>query len=442
MEMRALADRPGPKSTLTVAMLPLRTSREVLLFLFICLMPFQDTILQTSPLQRLGSSFSILPLLALAFLSTADRVLTANLRVSRLVLYGSFYVFAVCLFGLLQFGLRSQDTNLVIESLKLCLETALVLFVIFGLDYSNERIISTAVQIAFWIAVFGVAAYDLNFLGLRVVIASPVFHQTVPEGFTDGRWRGLTKEPSVLAPLLMGIGLLSSHFSKSKGMKTAYWAITLAVTALSGSKGGIISMVLLVGVLFFAQAKVSVLRTVQLTLLAIPLAFLSILILLPQIATEAIMNSMSVATRLTMQIWTGIILLHFPFGVGFSGFIPAMKIYVLDAANILQSLSPFPLNFNEVSGYAYSAQDAGAKTLASNYAAYFGFPFLFLAGRFCVRLVRDLYRQRNITLLACILFLIIQLCTSVDSVAYYNLYLPFGIAFYQCRKNADSTSIA
>jgi hypothetical protein len=442
MEMRVLADGLGSKSTLAIGTVPLRTSRQLLLFLFICLMPFQDTILQATPLQRLGSSFSILPLLALAFLSTADRVLTANLRVNRLVLYGSSYVFAVCLFGLLRFGFISQDTNLVVESLKLCLETGLVLFVIFGLDYSDQRILSMAVQIAFWIAVFGVAAYDLNFLGLRVVAASPVLHQTVPEGFTDGRWRGLTKEPSVLAPLLMGIGLLSSHFSKSKAMKAAYWAVTLAVTALSGSKGGILSMVLLIGVLFFAQAKVSVLRTVQLTLLAIPIAFLSILVLLPQIASEAIMYSMSVATRLTMQIWTGIVLLHFPFGVGFSGFLPAMKIYVLDAATFLQSLSPLPLNFNEVSGYAYSAQDAGAKTLAANYAAYFGFPFLFIAGRFCVRLVRDLYRQRNITLLACVLFLIIQLCTSVDSVAYYNLYLPFGIAFYQCRKNANPTSAA
>src|ERR1035438_1926052 len=249
MEMRVLADGLGSKSTLAIGTVPLRTSRQLLLFLFICLMPFQDTILQATPLQRLGSSFSILPLLALAFLSTADRVLTANLRVNRLVLYGSSYVFAVCLFGLLRFGFISQDTNLVVESLKLCLETGLVLFVIFGLDYSDQRILSMAVQIAFWIAVFGVAAYDLNFLGLRVVAASPVLHQTVPEGFTDGRWRGLTKEPSVLAPLLMGIGLLSSHFSKSKAMKAAYWAVTLAVTALSGSKGGILSMVLLIGVL-------------------------------------------------------------------------------------------------------------------------------------------------------------------------------------------------
>jgi hypothetical protein len=199
MEMRALADGLDSQSTLAIETVPMRSSRQLLLFLFICLMPFQDTILQATPLQRLGSSFSILPLLALAFLSATDRILTANIRVNRLVLCGSLYVFAVCLFGLLRFGLRSQDTNLAVESLKLCLETGLVLFVIFGLDYSDQRILSPAVKIAFWIAVFGVAAYDLNFLGLRVVAANPVFHQTIPEGFIDGRWRGLTKEPSVLA---------------------------------------------------------------------------------------------------------------------------------------------------------------------------------------------------------------------------------------------------
>ena len=190
MELRVLADGLGSKSTLAIGTVPLRTSRQLLLFLFICLMPFQDTILQATPLQRLGSSFSVLPLLALAFLSTADRVLTANLRVNRLVLYGSSYVFAVCLFGLLRFGFTSQDTNLVVESLKLCLETGLVFFVIFGLDYSDQRILSMAVQTAFWIAVFGVAAYDLNFLGLRVVMA-PVRCSIRPfPRFVDGRWRG------------------------------------------------------------------------------------------------------------------------------------------------------------------------------------------------------------------------------------------------------------
>ena len=185
---------------------------------------------------------------------------------------------------------------------------------------------------------------------------------------------------------------------------------------------------------FSAEAKVSVLKAVQLMLVALPIGFLGILLILPQIATDAMMYSNSIATRFTMQIWTGIVLLHFPFGVGFSGLLPAIRIYVMDAANALQSISPIPLNFEEVSSYAYSAQDAGGKTLLANYAAYFGFPFLFLAGRFCLRLVRDLYRQRQITLLACVCFLMIQLCTSVDSVAYYNLYLPFGIAVYWLKE--------
>ncbi len=420
----------------------MRISRQLLLFLFICLMPFQDTILQATPLQRLGSSLSILPLLGLAFLSAADRILAADLRVKRLVLYGASYVAVVCLFGLLRFGFTSQGTNLILESIKLAFETSLVLFVIFGLDYSNFRLLSAAVQIAFWIAVFSAAAYDRDFLGLHGVMASPIFHQTVPEGFGDNRWRGLTKEPSVFVPLIMGMGLLAAHFAQTKMGKAIYWSITLGVTALSGSKGGILSLVFLLFVLFLAEAKVSVIKAVQLMLVALPIGFLGILLILPQIATDAMMYSNSIATRFTMQIWTGIVLLHFPFGVGFSGLLPAIRIYVMDAANALQSISPIPLNFEEVSSYAYSAQDAGGKTLLANYAAYFGFPFLFLAGRFCLRLVRDLYRQRQITLLACVCFLMIQLCTSVDSVAYYNLYLPFGIAVYWSRNNANSTSAA
>ena len=203
-------------------------------------------------------------------------------------------------------------------------------------------------------------------------------------------------------------------------------------------------MVLLIGVLFFAQAKVRCPSGCAVDRTRHPPRLSQYSHSSPSNRLRGDhMYSMSVATRLTMQIWTGIVLLHFPFGVGFSGFLPAMKIYVLDAAAFLQSLSPFPLNFNEVSGYALQCTRRGREAFLANYAAYFGFPFLFLAGRFCVcdwsaisidNEISRCLRAYYFSSFSCALRSILSLTVASTS--------PSAMLFCQCRKYANPTSAA
>jgi hypothetical protein len=422
--------------------MPMRDARQWLLCGFICLMPFQDTFLQATPLQRLGSSFSIVPLLLLVFLEIARRLIYFDLVFSRFLVVITVYAGLVSLFGVITFGHGIGGLDLAFQAVKLAIDSGLALYVVLGIDYSDTRILKFAVQLAFFITIAGILANDFNFLGLSGLTNSSLFHQTQILDPYEHRWRGMTKEPSVLAPLLMGLGLLCAHLVESPWLQRTYWILALTLTALGGSKGGIICMLLILLVIFLVRARAGVMQAVAVFLLASPLAVLGVYLLLPHFSQDAFQASNSIATRLTMHIVAGMILLHFPLGVGFGGMFPAIGRFLVEGMQIAQSLAPFPLSFDEVTQYLTDTRTAGAKSLAANFAIFFGLPFIVSASIVCFRLVRQLFRLGQIALLACVLFMIFQLCTSVDSLAYYNIYLPFGLAVYEIRKHANSTNHA
>lgn len=413
-----------------------------LLFAFICLTPFQDTILQVTPLQRLGSSFSVIPLLLIVFLEIARRVIRFDFVFRRFLIVMVVYAILVSLFGVFEFSSDAPNADMIWQAAKLAIDSALVLYVIFGIDYSDTRLVGFAVQVAFFTTIAGILMNDFNLFGLSGLTNSGFFHQSPVLDPFDHRWRGLTKEPSVLAPLLMGMGLLCAHFAKGVWMKRTYWMLALTITALGGSKGGVISMLVILFFVLMLRMKAGIVQGFLLILLFAPIAFLGVNILLPQFGAEAVRASNSIATRLTMQLVAGLILLHFPLGIGFGAMFPAIGRFLAEAMHMAQSLVPFPLLFDEVSTYFSEPQDAGAKSLAANFAIFFGFPFVISAAISCFRLARQLYRLGYIALFACVLYTVFQLCTSVDSLAYYNIYLPFGIAICEVRRHANSSGNA
>jgi len=420
----------------------MRNARQWLVFSFICLMPFQDTILQITPLQRLGSSFSVVPLLLLLFLEIARRLIWLDFVFPRYSVVLTLYASVASLAGILTFGPENGVWLLAFQAIKLAIDSMLVLYVIFGIDYSDRHLVGLAVQIAFFVTIATIVINDFNPFGLGSLTNNAFFHQTSVLTNYDQRWRGLTKEPSVLAPLLMGLGLLSAHFSRSRWMKGTYWFLAVLLTGLGGSKGGIICLILILFLIAMLRAKAGLLQALGLIVFISPIIYIGINLLLPHFGGEALRASNSIATRLTMQLVTGLILIHFPLGVGFGAMFPAIGKFLPHAMETAQSLVPFPLSFDEVSQYFTNPEDAGAKTLVANFTIFFGVPFVCYAFIYCFRLVRGLYRLDLIALLACVFFMIFQLCTSVDSLAYYNLYLPFGIAVYELGKYENSTGNA
>ena len=64
-------------------------------------------------------------------------------------------------------------------------------------------------------------------------------------------------------------------------------------------------MVAIILVLLALRSRTSIFQAISMLLASLPLAFVGFLLLLPQIAANALVASNSIATRLTMHIWIG-----------------------------------------------------------------------------------------------------------------------------------------
>lgn len=413
-------------------------TQNLLAALFICLIPFQNTILQNSILMTLGSSFAIMPLLVMVLMSMTFGIPNWDLRVHKSICIGILYCFLASLFGVLKFGLYSQGVNLIWQASKFLIDTTLALYVIFAIDYKNNPWVGTSIKVAFTITVAGIMLGDIGVFGLKSLIDNEVL-RFLPS--LDGRWQGTTKESSHLSVLIVTFGMLSAHVCKSRTGKVFSWVNSFLWLALSGSKGGFLTMVLTLAIVLF-RGKLGLLKATVFSLLAsIPIA-IGLIMFLPQLNTNVLGSATSLATRLTLFFWTTHMLMYFPLGVGFTGFLPAMKAYIAASAEKAQALIPFPMNFSEVLGYRDSAQDASTKTLLGNFSVFFGVPFLYFAGKFVSRLIRNLIRERQTALVVGIFFVVIAFSTYYDSLANYNTFLLIGIATNEYGNSVNTSSYA
>lgn len=404
--------------------------RKFLLFLFVCLVPFQDTILQKTPLQGSGASFAILPLLGLMGISLFEWLMRMDFRLQKNVFWIALYVALISIFGMARFGLVSHGTSLLWSGTKYAIDTAIALYIIFGVDYSDERILRRAISLAFFFTVASIVISDLNPAGIGIVLNNPLMHQTPPG---DLRWRGATTESGHLAILLVSVGLLAAHLSKTPFMRKFFWILTVTLTVAGGSKGGLLCLfgVLMVVLL---KGKISFWRSVLFCIAFSPLAYLAMVIFIAQTSRSLGGDFTSFPTRITTVISAILIVLHYPFGVGFTGQLPALREYLEPAMDITQRLMPFPPNFSEVETYLYTAQFAQTKILLADYAVFFGFPFLILVLVECYKMVRALARLEHLALMACVLFLILALSTYSDSIFAYNVFIAFGVGVHEYKK--------
>lgn len=413
--------------------------RQILIFSFICLVPFQDTILQSTPLLGLGISFAVIPLLLLVGYDLYMLPFRATATFPRRYLYIIFYALVVNVFGLAYFGSQAGSANTLLEGFKLSLDTFFALYVVFGIDYSNHRNISKAVKFAFFITLIGIAINDLNLLGTRWILDNGVFHHTAN---LDQRWRGTTRESFWLGTLVMSFGLLSAYYSKTKAAKTIYWAITIAATVLGASKGGFLCLFIVLFVILVVRRS-GILQLFLILAAIAPLFYLGLTILFSQISPKLLLVTESIPTRVTMIFWSGIVFLHFPFGVGFTGFLPAMEKYLPIAKDASINLFGTPnANFNEINLTIADVNGASTKSMLATYTAFYGLPFLILFFSTCSRLVKVLFKGEEITLLAAVLFVLLALSTYDDVIFAYQTFIVLGIAVHEFKVRTSRESIS
>jgi len=409
-------------------------ARSILIAAIVAATPFQDTILVATPLRQMGRSFAILPLLLLLLLDLAAwlalRPKVLNLK----------FVAAICYICLLTtaylgvFGVAWNDVSLPLKAANMIIVSAIAVYAVAGVDWTASPYLPAAVKTAFVVTVAGILLCDLDFLGLGSVANSAVFHQTTNP---DLRWRGFNSEASALSLTLATLGILSAALSVRRWAQVAFFAITGFLLAAGGSKGGILSLALVVALsLFTVRGHFG--RLCGYLLLAAPIAYLAADRFLSLSTLELLSETATLATRGTLALWASLVVLHNPLGVGFGGFYPALSEYLPDAIRTASQVAPIPLNFEEVVLYLTSSENASAKTMLMNFAVYLGVPFLLGYFVFVSRIVRACIRSSHFTLMAAILFVTVALCTYSDSLVSYNVLLVYGLGWREYTSNGHS----
>ena len=407
------------------------TLQRLLIFTFIALCPIQDFILRGTALAMVGDSPSSFPLLFIIVLAFAQWVVCGRFRVLQVGAIAGVYAFLLTIYGVMQFGMTFYGENLLRKSLGSLTVLFLFLAAIFIPRYELRGTVRFACYAAFLILVFGLCFSHPTPFGLPKFFDNPSFHYTIIP--TLERPRGLSSEPSFLSVTTVSIGLLCSHFSRKRISKAFFLLATVGLLVAIGSKGGILIIFICIGILamlrFHAWYQLPVLGLAIVTLALIATAWIPTLF--PE---DGIAQSGSVQTRASMILCAIGTVEHHPFGVGFSGFLPAVRKYLPDSMRRIQSLSPLPLDFSEVSEYLGVSPNVGTKTFFFDQAMCFGLPFVILFIVLIIRLLKRLSVEKRILFVG-VMAVAIALCSYVSLSGEYATAILFGVAIQETGRN-------
>lgn len=410
------------------------TLERILIFAFIALCPIQDFIWRGTPIIAIvGSSPSSVPLLFISFLALGSWIVSGRFRVPQAGALVAVYAFVLTIYGVMRFGMTFEGYNLVRTSLGSLMILSLFLAAIFIPRYDMRGTVRSACYVAFVVLVIGLCFSHPTPFGLPGLFDNTALHYT-PIDLTFDRPRGLSTEPSFLSVTTISIGLLCAHFSRKRISKISFVLATAGLLVGIASKGGIFVIFICLGVLAMLKFR----KWYQLPVLGlaiVPIALTAVLSIPTLFPESGALQSGSVQTRASMIVCAVLTVVHHPLGVGFSGFRPAVSQYLPDSMRSIQSLSPLPLDFSEVSEYLGVSPDVGTKTFFFDQTISFGLPFVIL---FCVlitRLLKRLTAEKRILFVA-VLAVVIALCSYVSVSGEYATAILFGVAIREVGWNS------
>ena len=400
---------------------------EVLLWCMVALSPFQDTVLQKSALALIAASPAVFPLLGLLILHMARRFMRMDFSFRPFAVIAAGYATVLSLLHLvsLSHGVALLEWRSLRGSSILAI---LIFFAIFGVDYPNTRGLRLALYLAMAITAVGIVIGTV--FGPNAV---PLL-QATPS--LTGRPSGFSTEASTLSVQIVCVGTLAVHFCRRKWHKVSAAILTCALLVYSQSKGGLISLLLCVVVIAIVKTRSSLTMKVVAAVVVIPVLYAGSLLLISMFGTIIEANeTSSIATRLSMAVFALIAVAHNPTGVGFTGFLPAIRHYLPNAMEIVQSWFPVPLAFVEVKSYLEPPyRDADCKTFFFNYLVFFGIPFAIVFFRFAFGLLRRLFNSGCDSIFVGLLFCLLSLMTYYSTMNAYTMPIFFGIALCEVKR--------
>lgn len=406
----------------------MKTLENAATFLLLALLPVQDTVFQKSPLRTVGASLSVWPLMLLIALNLGRRLMKLDFSMPLKGLLVLLYVLALTLVYLLLWGTSFQDTSLVIKSLNLLLIVGLYLFTLFGVPYHSHR----------WLWMGAMAGFGLSLLGFflgPILDSNSLLHATAN---LDARPRGFCTESSTFSVQVVISGLLAIFYLRHSWSKLLLFVGTIGLLIVSGSKGGLLTLLLCSAVFGLVRAGFSITKLLLGTAILVPVGMYLIGLVNEGFQNDLLSSGSSVATRGTMIVFALLCNMHNPLGVGFSGFYPAMARYLPEAMSITTSFFNFPLIFTEVSNYQYTMENADCKTLFFDFLVYFGLPFAVGFIVFFWTLLRRLYRDQQFVLFVGALFSCIALVTYYSSLNTYSIPVLLGVCLSAYRHEDSS----
>lgn len=412
------------------------TIRNIFISLWIILIPFQDSGLQSLGIGFLGKSPSFIPLIAIIFLDILKNVNDSfsggkAIRFKKIWLYVLVYMASISLLYLIISYISLGDIviykrNLIFKSINLFILTVLFIYPIFFIKY-HEIAIKKELFICFIVTILGVFLCD--YMQSDFFQNNQIFH-SVPYEYSNQRPRGFSLESSWLAIMIISLGFLLLHYLERKMSKFLILITMLVMLIFSISKGAILSLAIVTFVILNLKLKLNFLMRIFVLFITLVMV-IGIGSEMVSLITVDITRFTSSVSRITLIVTSFLILLHNPLGVGFTGALPAIHDYLPKGISLVNSLTNFDLNFFEVKGYIDAVTDTqiSTKTLLTDYAIYFGIPFIISFFVFNYKLLSRLRKRQILYLYAGVFFLFITLCTYSDGIGMYNISLLYGIAF-------------
>lgn len=276
----------------------------------------------------------------------------------------------------------------------------------------------------------------LSILSLIINVINPVFisessfiHHNSIESID--RFRGFTPEAStfgfqiVICALLGGVAI--------KRLNVFFLIVAFVLAVLSTSKGAAITLLIslfIVSLSYQSRIKALLLASI----FSVTSYFIFIYFIFPNIYID-VQKFTSIATRSTMIFTSISSLLHYPFGVGFCGYLPVVYEQGPDAIKFISAMMPVKLNYSEVSQYFFvgNFESVGTKSFVFDMVIYFGLmfiiPFLLLTWK-----VYKTFIKFNEYLYAILfVFFVFSLTFYISSFSCY--LIPFLFALFFLKYN-------
>jgi hypothetical protein len=410
----------------------MRELQRWFLYAAIVLTPFQDTILGSTPLGFVGANISSIPLLLCALTGLLIWLRQGRFPVSRGALSWATYALILSIAYVAFWGPESHGFSVIYKTASMGLTCFLCAYAVFYADLSPTNGLNYSIQIAFLLVIVGVFFCDLGLPGTGGIAVSPLIHITADHG--GGRWRSFSVEPSMFSATVISLGLASAQLARSKLQRNVMIVSSTILLVLSKSKGALL-VIAISGLIILFLKRPRFIQAVQYVLGACAVAIpMGALVWQNLTLTDLAQATSTFATRFSMAVWTVIVVVHNPLGVGLSGLYQAMTIYLPGAMDWVRSVSPVPLNFGEVAEYVNGTNvPLDAKCFLLEYTVNFGLPFLVSYFIFAKRVVTALEARRQGLLLVAVVFLLVSFATYVNALALYAAYLPLGLGYREYR---------